>query len=100
MTREPPKPAADPRMDAIITLLNRPVDAPSGLFHNIQAGLLEVSNRMSTIAEAVSRGTESLRSFLNAADDPSAGKAEPNRPVADPDPRAPATSAGGPARDE
>ncbi len=99
-TREDQEPAVDLKADAIITLLRRPVDAPSGVSHNIQAGLLAVSSRLRTIAEAVSRGTASLRSFLQAADDPSAADIEPRRPVEEPDLQAPSTSAGRPARDE
>ena len=100
VTREDPEPAADLKTDAIITLLNRPVDAPSGVFHNIRAALLAVSSRLSTIAESVSRGTESLRGFLQAADDPGAGDWESRRPVEEPESRARSTSAGTPARNE
>ncbi len=99
-TREDQEPAADLKVDAIITLLNRPVDAPSGVFHNIRAGWLAVSSRLSTIAEAVSDGTGSLRRFLCAAEDPSAGDIESGHPVEKPDPQAPSTSTVGPARDE
>ena len=86
MTREDLEPVADVNADAIITLLYRPVDVPSGVFHNIQAGLLAVSSRLRTIAEAVSRGTESRRSFLQTND-----KA---------DRQASSTPAGTPARNE
>ena len=79
-TREDLEPAADLKADAIVTLLHRPVDAPSGVFHNIRAGLLAVSSRLSTIAEALSRGTESLRSFLQANDDSGAGDVESSAP--------------------
>ncbi len=99
-TREDFEDHAGLKADAIITLLQRPVDAQSGVFHNIRAGLLAVASRLSTIAEAVSRGTESLRGFLRAADDPSAGDVESERPVEAPKPRAPSTSAGRPARNE
>ncbi len=93
-TRENPEDQAGLKADAIITLLQRPVDAPSDVFHNIRAGLLAVSSRLSTIAEAVSRGTESLRSFLRTADDPDTGNAESGRPVEELEPQAPSTSAG------
>ncbi len=92
VTQEDQEPAADLRAEAIITLLHRPVDAPGGVFDNIRAGVLAVSSRLSTITDAVSRGTESLRSFLRAADDPSADEV--------PDPQAQSTEAAGPARNE
>ncbi len=91
-TREDHEPAADLKADAIITLLRRPVDAPSGVFHNIRAGLLAVSSRLSTIADAVSRGTKSLRSFLQADEDLESAE--------EVDPQAQSTSAGRPARNE
>ena len=100
VTREDPEPAADLKTDAIITLLNRPVDAPSGVFHNIRGALLDVSSALGTIAESVSRGTESLRGFLQAADDPGAGDLESRRPVEEPESRARSMSAGTPARNE
>ncbi len=99
-TREDPGPATGLQAEAIITLLHRPVDAPSGVFHNIRAGLLAVSSRLSAIADAVSRGTESLRSFLRANDDPGAGDVESKRPVEQPDAQAPSATAGTPARNE
>ena len=100
VTREDQKPAADLRADAIITLLQRPVDAPSGMFHNIQAGLLALSSRLSTIAEVFSGGTESLRSYLRPNEDSGAGDIEFKRPLEEPDTQAQPTSAGRPARNE
>ncbi len=100
VTREDREPPDSLKTDAIITLLHRPVDAPSGLFHNIQAGLHEVSSRLSTIAEAVSRGTESLRSFLRAVDEPGAGDTESSHSAEELYPQAPSTSAGRPARNK
>ena len=44
-TRETPEDQAGLKADAIITLLQRPVDAPADVFHNIRAGLLAVSYR-------------------------------------------------------
>ncbi len=96
LTREDQEPAVDLKTDAIITLLHRPVDAPGGVFHNIRAGLHAVSIRLSTIAEAVSRGTESLRSFLWGA----TGGLPASDPTEEPVPKAPSTPAGKPTRNE
>ena len=100
VTREDQESATDFKTDALITLLDRPVDAPRDVFHNVRTGLLAVSSRLSLIADAVSRGTESLRSFLRTPDDPAADDTESQRAIEEPDPAAPTTSAGGPARTE